>query len=149
MALKSNGLVIAHLNIRGIVNKMDELKLHISQLNIKILHLSETFLSPATDSKVLNIPGYNLLRKDRVNRQGGGVLTYLHSSLNYTLINELDDPRLESLSIKISQPHATPFITTVIYRPPSSPAAWSDHFSTQVTNSKQICDEVIICGDLT
>lgn len=42
---KRVGTQIAHLNIRGIINKIDQLKFYIASFGIKILHISETFLS--------------------------------------------------------------------------------------------------------
>ena len=56
MAKKNSGLEIAQLNIRGLINKIDDLKLYTTQHNIKVLHLCETFLSPVTDSDLLLLP---------------------------------------------------------------------------------------------
>lgn len=140
------GLTIAHLNIRGLVRKVDEIKIHIINNNLKILHLSETFLTPGLDSSILSIKDYNIIRRDRSKKHGGGVLTYLHHTLQYSIISNLDDLP-ESITIKITQPSAKPFITSVIYRPPNSSADWINKFETYLDKCKDMCEEVIILGD--
>ena len=143
----SFGLPIAHVNIRGIINKIDELKLHISNLQLKILHISESFLTSNLSSNLLCVPNFNLHRRDRLERHGGGLLTYIHSSLNCSVLTELEPILPETLTFKISQHTAKPFITSVIYRPPNSPASWFDQFTLFISKCKEICDDVIIMGD--
>lgn len=147
MATKIPGLPIAHINIRGITNKIDELKHHIHNHHLGIIHVTETFLSNTIDSSLISIPDYKLVRRDRLDRHGGGVLTFIHSSINFSLLPELENLLPESLSIKITQTSAKPFITTVIYRPPNSTTVWSDKFSDYITKCKDICEEIIITGD--
>lgn len=147
MFTKSIGLSIAHLNIRGLINKVDDIKYLINKYNIKIFHISETFLNSSVDNKLLCINNFNILRKDRIDRHGGGVLTYIHKSINFTSLIDLDSTLSESITIKISQSCSKPFITSVIYRAPNSPAGWSDSFELYVAKSKVICSELIILGD--
>ena len=40
----TKGIVIAHLNIQSILPKIEELRFHVDQSNIKILSINETFL---------------------------------------------------------------------------------------------------------
>ena len=126
MLSKGAGLPIAHLNTRGLINKIDELKLHIAKLKLKILHISESFLSPNIKSTPLNIPNFNISRRDRENRHGGVALTYIHSSLNYSVITKLDSILPELLTLKFLPHSAIPFISSVVYRPPDFPASWID-----------------------
>ena len=147
MANKSTGLSIAHINVRGLAKKVDELKLHVIKHHLKILHISETFLTSNLNSDMLCIPDFNIVRRDRALKHGGGVLTYLHSTLHHSVLSNLDNILPESLTIQISQPSAKPFITSVIYRPPNSPTKWLDQFALYITKCKEICDEVIILGD--
>ena len=141
------GLPIAHLNIRGLCNKVDEIRLHIAKHNLKILHLSETFLTSNLDSQMLFIPDFSIVRRDRDGRHGGGVLTYIHSTVNYSVLSHLEDTLSESLSILVTHPSSKPFITSVIYRPPSSPVGWLDQFTSYYTKCKVVCDEIILLGD--
>ena len=52
-----------HLNIRGLRSKMEELQLGLKKRNIYICSLNETFVKPKIK---VDIPGYHLLRKDRL-----------------------------------------------------------------------------------
>lgn len=147
MAKTSPGITIAHLNIRGLLNKLDELKYHVHKLNIDILHVSETLLTSNTDSKLVNIPGYNMIRRDREGRRGGGVLSYIHNSINFSHLTNLCNTLSESISIIICQPKAKPFITSVVYRPPNSPVSWSHSFSDYISECNKLQDEIIVTGD--
>ncbi|XP_067949404.1 uncharacterized protein [Watersipora subatra] len=138
---------IAHLNIRGLVRKVDELKYHVVKHSLKIIHISEAFLKPNLSSNLLYIPNFSTIRRDRAVKHGGGVLTYIHSTLNHTVLTNLDDILPESLTTEISQPSAKPFITSVVYRPPNSPASWLHQFALYFTKCKEICDKIIILGD--
>lgn len=96
---------------------------------------------------MLGIHGYNTVRRDREGRHGGGVLTYIHTSLNYSVISHLEPTLSEALSIRIMQHSAKPFITSVIYRPPNSTSGWVDQFTLYVAKCKDDCDDLIITGD--
>ena len=63
--------------------------------------------------------GYDIVRKDR-NRHGGGVAIYIRNSLNKTVIDDLTDESLETLTLEITKPKARPFIVNSSYRPPNS-----------------------------
>lgn len=127
MGNKTLGLPTGHLNIRGI-NKIYEMKLHLEKFNIKICHISESFLTQNIDNNLLYIPNFNLVLRDRQERHVGGVLTYISTSLAYSVLSELDSYFPESLTIKITQQSSKVFITSVIYRPPNSPITSNDQF---------------------
>ena len=113
----------------------------------KIIHISETFLNNNITSSLVSIPNYNMYRRDRVGKQGGGLISYVHSSLIHSPLPDLDTLMPETLSIKISPPHSKPFITMAIYRPPNTPVSWTQKFDTLISNAKQTTDEIIILGD--
>ena len=89
------------------------------------------------------------MRKDRVNKHGGGILTYVHSNLNYSVINDLADPLLEAHCLKIHQPCGKPFLTATISCLPNSPKIWVNYFSKYINKCKDVCvcDDIILCGD--
>ena len=145
--MKPLGLSIAHLNVRGVVNKTDKLKLYVDNLGIKVFHVSETFLNSNIDSSLLNIPNYFIARRDRNDRHGGGVLTYIHSSLKFVVLEEFDSILPESLTLCITQNSSKSFISSVVYRPPNSRASWLDQFSDYVSKCKDKCEDLILTGD--
>ena len=143
----AKGIKIGHINIRGITKKLDELKLLISSKDFKILHICETFLKPSIPSNFLHISGFNLIRRDRLDKHGGGVLTYVHHSLPFQHLNLIQTLLPETITLKISQPHTKPFILSVIYRPPNTPQNWIADFTSYINSCKALCDEVCVLGD--
>ena len=132
---KLTGLPIAHLNTRGLINKIDEL---IDKNKLKVMHISESFLTTNIDSNSLCIQNFSIVRRDRLHRHGGDVLTNVHSSLNHSLLSELDSILPESLSLRMNQPNSKPFITSVIYRPPISLSSWLDQFNRYISKCREI-----------
>ena len=77
-------LVVFHLNICHICNKLDELKNTVFSNSplIDVCGFTETFLSNDIDDSFLNIESYNLFRRDRPLRVGGGIIVYIHKKWN-------------------------------------------------------------------
>ena len=107
------GLSIAHLNIQGQLNKIDQIRYLLVKHRFIILHLSETLLTPKIVTELVSIPGYNI-----VGRLGGGLVTFIESSLSYKPISDLNSILCETMTIKISPSHCKPFLTTAIYPTP-------------------------------
>ena len=70
--LPKNGLLIAHLNICSLRNKIHEICCVVQSNNIHVLAISETHSDSSFEDAEISIHGYNLFRRDR-NRYGGGV----------------------------------------------------------------------------
>ena len=90
---------ILHLNTRSVQNKLN----YISNLSesYQILCFSETHLDDIIDSNSLLIEGFDTpIRKDRT-RNGGGVMIYLSSLLNYKRRPDLENHRLETIWVEI------------------------------------------------
>ena len=54
---KLRGLKIAHLNVRSILNKMDDVRSLTHNKRFDIFTFSETWLNPSIKDSKLNIPG--------------------------------------------------------------------------------------------
>ena len=65
---KFRGLKIVHLNMRRILNKMDDVRSLISK-RFNIFTFSETWIIPSINDSELNIPGYTLVRQDRTGKR--------------------------------------------------------------------------------
>ena len=70
--LPGKGLLIAHLNICSLRNKIPELCMVMKSNDIHIMAISETHLDASFENIELAVEGYTLFRKDRT-RYGGGV----------------------------------------------------------------------------
>ena len=72
-----NGLNFLHLNIHHIYPKLDEIKLLLSShINIDVMAFCETFLNETFTNSELDLPNFNLYRKDR-NGNGGVLAVYV------------------------------------------------------------------------
>lgn len=80
-SLPRKGLVLAHLNICSLRNKVHEITRICSLNNIHILALSETHLDNTFDFSELAVAGYRLYRRDR-DRYGGGVAFYVQKHIS-------------------------------------------------------------------
>ena len=61
------GIHIANLNIRHLKPKVDQMKILLDQSNsIDIFGLCKTFLNESIDNSSIQINGYNIERKDRI-----------------------------------------------------------------------------------
>ena len=74
----------------------------------------------------IQIPGYNIARKDRVIGQHGGVCLYINVKIPYEVLNQYHHPLLEVPWVK-TRPHRLPrglscIIVGSIYHPPSAHA---------------------------
>lgn len=146
--IKTNDFNIAHLNVRGMVSKIDEVKTLLSQCQFKVLCLSETFLKENIPNSYFDIQGYEVVREDRSGKNGGGLLCYIKSCVSYEKLSEIDDQSLcESVTIKMKSEVSKPFLVSFIYRPPDSKIEWNENFVRHVERCYEYCEEVIILGD--
>ena len=124
----TKGLKIAHLNVRSIMKKIDQLRILLHDSRIDVLTFSETWLKPHLHSDLLNLEGYKLYRADRstggkTKKRGGGLLTYIknsHSSSCEQLSNlDTVNVDIEAQWILIHRPHCKNVIICNLYRPPN------------------------------
>lgn len=141
------GMKIAHLNVRGLTTKFDEIKSILYSNSYDIFCLSETFLNSNKPSSFFNIHNYQMIRKDRDNGKGGGLLCFIHHTILFENLISLNPVVPESISFKISQPHSQPFITSFMYRPPDTLIDWNQIFKQHVEQLSIICNEILIMGD--
>jgi len=115
-----------HLNIQSLPAKFDKLKLLLSELQEQHIHidfvlLCETFLTDNI-SQQFNIPGYNLVCKNRHTKRGG-VALYVNNKLNYKICDDLEafvPGEFESLFIEVHDVANKNVIVGEIYRVPNT-----------------------------
>ncbi len=78
--LPKKGLKIAHINVRSLRNKTDEISTLINNEKINVLAVSETLLDHSITDMGVGISGYNIFRSDR-NIFGGGVAIYIQNHI--------------------------------------------------------------------
>ena len=68
--------------------KMDEVSDVIINANLDIACITETWLCDHIQDNVVCIPGYNVVRRDRIDVIHGGVCTYIKKELKYNVLEE-------------------------------------------------------------
>lgn len=119
----SKGLVLAHLNVCSIRNKVHELNYLITVNNIHILAISETHLDATVLDTEVTIDGYNIFRRDS-DKHGGGIALYIRNSFPATQCSEFMSDSLESLWVKVHLSHLKPVLIGCCYRPPETDAKY-------------------------
>nr|VZI45770.1 unnamed protein product [Spirometra erinaceieuropaei] len=105
---------------QSILPKLDELKIHICDLSPDIVSLTETWLSENVDDRELMLPGFQLSRRDRRERQGGGVVTYVKHGLLVSEKTEQFACSAETIWLNIRVPGSHSLEVLTAYRPPRS-----------------------------
>ena len=138
------------LNARSVLNKMDELRGLICNLNPGCVAVTESWLSDDVYDGPFLVGDYVLYRGDRVGRIGGGVCMWIHESFisEQLCISQLD--MVEAVSVRISEMN---IIVWCMYIPPNlSASCHRDIVNFMTTHIDSFCDKYsdvnfIICGD--
>ena len=131
------------LNIRGLLGEGGRTKAgFISDLANRdkslVTMLTETHLKETVRSSeiLFHIPGYDIFRSDRVNRECGGVAIIMHNSLSGELIGTFDNSVVEFVVVKA---YSLNTVFCCVYRPPDTSLR---EFSQALTELKKIFAEL-------
>ena len=154
------GFKIAHLNVRSLTSKINQLRLDLPQSDIDILTVSETWLHACIEDRLTTIKNYSLIRHDRqiittrgTVKKGGGVGIYYKQTL------EVDPDKFRHLNISnktieiqwviVSRPHTRKILIGNVYRPPDGNITEAfdrlDELLDQITDLNKY--ELLIVGD--
>ena len=90
----------------------------LSNFDTDVSIVVETWFKAYHRLNFTNIPDYNLFRRDRTSRRGGGVAVYVRSSLNSKICDyQIADVRIELLWIEVTFDNRT-YIIGALYHPP-------------------------------
>ena len=98
------GFKLASLNICKLTTHIDELRILLANNDIDIISINETKLDEVISDNEVSIPGYDIIRRDRLSNGGGGICFYVRSSIEYSLRNDLSEEALENLCLEIRKP---------------------------------------------
>lgn len=123
------GIQICHTNARSILKpgRLDEFYLELCCLhNFDIIGISESHTCTAIPDFDISIPNYNVFRCDR-NRDGGGVLLYIHNRFTCARRTDLESPSLEMVWVEVRLNNHK-VLVGVCYRPPNQNVQEIDTF---------------------
>ena len=132
-----------HLNINGLLNKIDELRYIARSSNAAVIGITETKLGNTVYDSEVTVDGYNIVRNDR-NRNGGGVACYIRNNICFNRKNCLSD-NIENIFIDLLFPKTKPISVGIIYKPPSQ-----SQFLQQIITEFEALDldnEIYVLGD--
>lgn len=154
LMLPSKGMHIGHINIQGVQNKMDEIKLMLnsSKNNVHILGLSETKLKAFHPCHAFNVENYCLYRKDRVlndrrKEEGGGIIVYVKNSIKCKRRSDLECDDIECMFLEVFPNKSKSFIIGNIYRHPNENIYWNEKFEILLENVLSNEKELYLLGD--
>jgi hypothetical protein len=111
------------LNFQSMLRKMDRLLLLVNDEKPLFIFGSETWLYPAVDDTEIELPGYNVVRRDRPTSPHGGVLIYCVNTVSITDVVRFET--CEAIAIKCVLSGRV-VIAISLYRPPTSPPGYLD-----------------------
>lgn len=141
MANYNRNLQILQWNCQSLRRKIAELQHNAT--NFDVLLISETWLTPSDN---IYLRGFDVVRKDRPDRKGGGVAIFVNNKLKYKRVPSLFDcdGKLELCAIELFL-HDAKFLVLSCYKPPDikiSSLSWHRFF-----NQFRLEDRVLIGGD--
>lgn len=121
-----NAFSLFHSNIRSIPRHLDELKVHIDNLDIEfsVIGITESWLQEH-NSALYNLENYKHFSRVRHSRSGGGVSLFIKDTISCRIIEEISlvNDIIECLFIEIKKSEvqtSQDVIVGVIYRPPNT-----------------------------
>ena len=132
-------------NVRSIVNELSQFQSFVYSSGLKIIGITETWLSNAIYDNEILPTGYNIYQSDRPSKGGGVLLAIdhsIHSSLIFSLIFSPVDIEILAVSV-LTNPD---FIICPLYIPPNST---DDYFISLFSFIRNLGlnKKVIIIGD--
>lgn len=142
---ESQYLKIIHLNVRSLRNKIG-LMIGTGIDEYDIICLTETWLDQAISDERVNIPNFKLYRLDRENKASGGVAIYVKDTINSSVSNQVTQPDIELLGVKVACNQQPNLYVTCVYRPPNSTDAFFDILSGVLSAYPKNC-KLTLTGD--
>ena len=160
----TKGMHIAHLNVRSLVNKWDNIKANFLDSGIHVLSISESWLHELLPDNLFCLSNnYVLIRNDRSwndahnsslpPKKGGGICMYVSNKLDFSDTNfahlNSSNKDLESQWVSVAQKPNKTILLGNLYRPPQGDIQF---FFDMIENKLEDVDlqwtEVILMGDI-
>ena len=126
-------LIILQVNINGLRNTLEELKLLIHDTHADIITIQETKLTPKAQTP--KIHNFTSVRTDRLHKAGGGLITLIRDNITFTTTDIPSTINTHNIELQMVKVHInnTKHITIAnIYIPPRDTT--STHYKTADTD---------------
>ena len=141
-------MIIDHINAQSLLSSINEIIILLSEENIDILCISESWLLPHTPDSFVSIPNYNIFRND--SGRGGGVCMYVKDSLKVNVISlNLPSPSgIEDIYLSIQYEKHPSIIVGCMYRHPKADAMSFDYINDVLQSLTISKKSIFVLGDL-
>ena len=119
------------VNFQSLFNKKEEFSQMIKEKNVDIVIGTETWLTPEIKNSELLLDNFDVYRRDRSDKKGGGVMVCVKKELNSSI--EAVSSVSESIFVRINFKTNKPLIIGSVYRP--------------TNNCRETCNS--ICADIS
>ena len=139
---------LLYFNVRSLLPKIDNLRTICNLYSPDIVCIVETWLDNTILDSEVAIQGYSLCRLDH-SRHGGGVLIYVKTMFNYSLLFK-GTPEFECLfvEVKFCNSLGPEFTVALFYRPPNSGHSPLESLFTTLCNVSALClSKLFLVGD--
>ena len=143
----TNSFSLYYQNCRGLNTKIPEFYNKSCALNINVICLTETWMTPLVDSYELMPSEYKVYRKDRVGRRGGGVLLAVNNALiskNMNLVCKIPAIYLTGVSVKLNNKC---IIVLCMYVPPGLSSRQYTELFDYLDSAVDKSESILIIGD--
>ena len=154
-----NELLIVHMNVRSLINKMEDVLILCQNVKPDLLCITETWLNESVPQNALTPQGYKEIRLDRSEtfkeiygrNKGGGIIVFYKEELDVEKKILCRNDYEENLWIHVKTKCS--FLLGIIYRTEycnilKETDEDESKLEKYVQSAYQICDNVIILGDL-
>lgn len=152
---ENDALIVAHLNIHGLISKNDDFKELLSKLDYKnllpdMILLCETFLTDM-NSTALCYDKFKLLSECRKTKKQGGVSILVRTDIDFVERHDLkrfEEGKFESIFIEVRQKGKNSIVVGEVYRVPgTSEIDFIEAYDTIVTKIRSENKKAIIGTD--
>lgn len=95
--------------------KIDKIRPFVTSTNAEVAVFTARWLKDSIPDSTVDIPGYRIIRKDRIERIQGGVCIYIKNQMKVATFSELESSQFEVLWIKL-QPRRLPRALYILNR---------------------------------
>ena len=131
---------------------LEHLYIELKENNVDIAIITETWFTQIHADETFTLNGYNLIRKDRINRKGGGVALYIKQLFTYDQIFIEEYREFEVIWIRMKINRENIYVAAIYHPPKMFNYLESDLLETisntiETIKSQVNHSHIFICGD--
>jgi len=134
-------------NVRSIMNnnKLDELRHELVEKDVDLLGIAESWTHVDISDAEISLEGYEMFRRDRGDRRGGGVLLYVKSQYVATNMSDRTAGLCETVWVSVKMEQGKEIVMGVCYRSPTADQKYEEELMKEIEQFAG--GRVIIMGD--